>query len=257
MMDDSPEGHTQFDIVAETKVQAQSLAVNENYVIGSRPEAETAAEALQKVKGLAKHIAEAKDAERRPLNEQLKAISARFKEAEDVVELAEASLKSALLAFQKAEDKRIAEQRRLEAQAAAAERARLEEDARKQREKAEREAEALRAKGRDEKADAVMQVAESKARAQETVANLVAAPTKPTGPTRFAGTTVRKTWRGKVIDMPVFLTSLAKSNYAIEEFVEVNQSALDRLAKSLQTKMDKAMPGTIAWEEENLSSRSK
>jgi leucyl aminopeptidase len=256
-MDDSPEGQTQYDVIAETKAQVTSLAIVENYEIQSIVEAHSLAQTLQKIKGLSKQIAEAKDAERRPLNDALKLISGRYKEAEDVLERAEATIKGSLLFFQREEDKRIADERRAAAQAAAAERARLEEAARKERERAEKEAEALRAKGRDEKADAVMQVAESKARAQETVASLVAAPVKPMEPTKFAGVSTRKKWVGKVDDPVLFIQSLAKSPYPLAEFVDFNQAALNRLAGSLQGNMDRVLPGCIAWQEDIVASRSK
>jgi hypothetical protein len=233
-----------------------ALAIVPDYRIASLDEATGANEALGKVKSLMKAIAARKDTERRPLNEQLAAISQQYKPAELLLEQAENILKTSLLTFQKAEQKRLEEQRRIEAEAAQRERAQLEEDARKEREKAEAAAEKLREAGKVEQADARLAVAESQARAKETVASLVAAPTKPVEAPKFAGLSTRKKWVAKVVDVPLFLKSLPDTPYPPAEFVTVNQTALNRLAASLQGNMDRVMPGTIAWTEDIVSARS-
>ena len=234
-----------------------ALSIVEGYTIASQEEALGANEALGKVKTLAKMIDAARDGERRPLNEQLKAIQAKYKPAADLLEQAEQTLKASLLAFQKAETRRIELENQERERAAAAERAKLEEEARKERERAELKAEKLRQAGKVEQADAVVQVAESTARAKETVAQLVATPVKPIEPVKLAGASIRKKWRGKVTDLRQFIKSLANSAYPVEEFVEVKQASLDRLAGSLQGNMDRAMPGSIAWPEETMGARAR
>jgi hypothetical protein len=250
---DPPPQHA-IDLV---KAEVTALAITPDYKIQSGEEAQGANDALATVKVLIKRLAEAKDAERRPLNEELKRISGKYIEAEIVLEEAERTLKRSLIAFKNAEEKRIAEERRIANEAALKERARLEEEARVEREKAEAKAAKLREQGKDERADAVQAAAESSSRAKETLASLVAAPIKPPEATKLAGASFRKVWKAKVVDMPKFLKALADSHYPIAEFVEVNQAALDRLAKSLQGNMDKALPGTIAWEDEVMGSRSR
>lgn len=239
------------------KAEVQSLAITSDYAIKSVVEATGANEALAQIKGLMKKIAEAKDAERRPLNEELKRISGKYVEAEALLETAEATLKRSLIVFKNAEDKRIAEQRRIENEAAIRERARLEEEARVERERAEAKAAKLRERGKEERADAVVAAAESSSRAKETVASLVAAPTKPVEPVKLAGASFRKVWVGEVQDMRKFLTSLAGSMYPIEEFVTINQAAVNRLAKSLQANMSKALPGSAAREDDVMGSRAR
>ncbi len=187
------------------KAEVQSLAISDDYTIKSGEEAQGANDALAQVKGLMKRIAQAKDDERRPLNEQLKAISGKYIEAEILLQGAEATLKRSLIQFTQAEQKRLAEQRRIEQEAAIKERARLEEEARKIREKAEIQAAKLRAQGKEERADAVTQQAESSSRAMETVASFVAAPTKAPEPTKLAGASFRKVWKGRITNLPKFL----------------------------------------------------
>ncbi len=238
--------------------EIQALNIVEDYAIGSRNEAESANDALQRVKGLVKRIAEAKDHERRPLNERLKEIAAAYAPAEDLLKDAETTLKRAMLSFTKAENARIEQERQKQIELAAAERARLEAEARKLEEAAAAKAEKLRAKGQDEKADAAVQIAASQANAARTVAAMVAAPSKPQEATKFAGTGIRKVWKARVDNMPKFLAGLAASQvYDASEFVQVNQTALNRLAGSLKGNLDKAMPGTFSWEEESMSARSK
>ena len=251
------------EITTETAIQVVTrqiteLAIVEGYRITSMPEAQGANEALGKVKALAKMIDAAKMAERAPLNEKLKAISAAYIPAETLLEQAETTLKGALIAFKNAEEKRLAEERRLAAEAAIAERARLEDAARKEREAAEKKAAALQAQGKDEKAQAVLQAAASSAAAKEAVASMVAAPAKPVAAPKFAGASFRKVWKAKVVNWPVFLKALADSPvYSIEEFVQANEGALNKLAASMKDRMDKAMPGTISWEEDSMGARSK
>lgn len=249
--------HPQNTAIELVQRQITELAIVEGYVIKGMEEAQGANEALGKVKSLSKMIAEAKDGERRPLNDQLKAISARYAPAEQLLSQAEMTLKSSLLTFQRTEERRLAEQRRIEQEAAAKEKARLEEAARKEREAAEAKATKFREAGKDERADAVLATAESSARAQETVAAMVAAPSKPVEAPKFSGMSVRKVWKAKVDNMPKFLAALANSHYPIDEFVTVNQAALNKLAGSLQKNMDKAMPGTFAWEEEVVGARAR
>jgi uncharacterized membrane protein YqiK len=198
-----------------------------------------------------------KDLEIRPLNNQIKAIREKYREAEDLIQAAEATLKASLLEFRNAENRRLEQQRRIEQEAAAKERARLEEEARKIRERAEAEAAKLTAQGRDAKAEAVLSVAESRAQATESVAQMVAAPTKPAETTALTGMSVRETWKAKVTDMPTFLKSIAASPYDIEDVVQVKPAGLDRLAKTLKDKMEKVLPGCIAWKEESVAARAR
>jgi hypothetical protein len=222
------------------------------------PEAEAANEALGKVKTLAKQIAAAKDAERRPLNDRLKAISAQYEPAEKLLNEAETTLKFALSDFRNAETKRLAEQKRLADEAAAKERAKLEEAARLDRERAQAKAQALIDAGKPERADAILAQAESSAAAKESVAAMVAAPSKPTAAPVFKGASFRKVWKGRVVSLEKFLAFLAQSDvYKAEEFVDVNQTALNRVATSLHERMGRAIPGTEAYEDESVGARAR
>jgi hypothetical protein len=229
----------------------------EGYKIETSEDAQGANEQLGKVKGLAKTLEEAEQAERRPLNTKLKEISAKYRDAKDMLEQAEAVLKHAIARFAVDERKRLEDQRRQQALEAERERARLEQEARKTREAASARAEKLEQQGNVERADAVRAVAEQQATAKETVAAMVAAPTKPAEPTKLAGTGIRRVWRAKVDDKRQFLAALAASPYDLDDIVEINAAALNRLAASLKLNMSKTLPGSISWEEDQVSARAQ
>jgi hypothetical protein len=257
MISDATEGQTQSNAIDVVRREVLALNIDPNYRIGSAFEAVSANDALSKVKTLNKIIVDAKSAEIVPLNEQIKEIRDRYRDAEGLLLQAEEALKGALVTFRQEENKRIALEKKAADEAAAKERARLEEEARKEREKAAIAAEKLRAKGQVEKADALIATTEATSRGKETVAAMVAAPTKAAEVTTLAGASFREVWVGKVTDLPLFLQSLSKSSYDISEIVTINQAALNRLAKSLKGNMDKALPGAIAWPEQNMAVRTK
>jgi len=226
------ESHNAIDIVRAKVIE---LHIEASYKIASADEAVSANDILGKVKTLNKTIVDAKSAELAPLNDQVKAVREKYREAEAMVLQAEETLKRALVIFRQEETKRLEEVRRLEILAAEKEKARLEKQADKAREK-----------GQEEKADAL-----------ELTAQLVSAPIEQAAPTALAGASFRETWKGKVTNLSQFLTSLASSPYELEDVVKIHQPGLDRLAKTMKTNMSKILPGAVAVMEETMAVRGK
>jgi hypothetical protein len=243
--------------IAVARQQAIVLSVNPDFKITSAPQAHDAGENLGKIKGLLDRMEKERKARIEPLRDQINTINSEYTDPNTLLWEIERKIKAELLVFRNAEQARIDEQRRLELITAERERVRLEQQAQQDRDAAARRAAKLQEQGREAQAASVLRTGEANAQAKERTAALVAAPMQATAPTRVAGVSVRKTWKAKVVDLRVFLGALATSPYKIEEFVTINQRPLDRLAASLQDKMDEVFPGAIAWEDEGIAARSK
>ena len=233
------------------------IGITHEYRVQSSDEALTANAQLGKIKSIGKEIEAAKDAVVRPLNEAVKAAREKFKPAEALLAQAEVVLKGALITFRNEEQKRIDEQNRQRAIAAAAEKAKLEEGARKLRYEAEAKAVKAEEAGNLERAEAIREQGEVRARANESVAQMIAAPSPPPETTKLAGLSVTEVWEGKVTDLPLFLKSLAASPYDIEDVIEVKPAGLNRLAKSLKGRLHAVLPGAVAWAIERASARAR
>jgi hypothetical protein len=129
------------------------------------------------------------------------------------------------LAWKREDEERTrAEQRRLQAIA--------DEQARKEREKLEARAEKAEEKGKEEKAEALRE------QAAEIVAPVVqVAPSTP----KVAGTSVRKIWKARVIDVTL----------VPRQFLMVNEKALDAYAKA--TNGTQQVLGVQFYEEASLA----
>jgi hypothetical protein len=209
--------------LAELSASSQSLVIDARALVIATPEAyEFAAGKLQEVKGRRKSLDELRRSMTRPLDEAKAAIMDLFRTPSERLEQAEAALKRALVAFSdEQERKRRAEQ------------ARLEEAARKEREKLQRQAEAAAAKGRDEKA------AELEVRASTVVAPIaqVAAP-------KVAGVSFRSVWRFEVVD----------PSLVPREYLMVDETKIGKVVAAL--KADTVIPGVKVREDRIASSRS-
>jgi hypothetical protein len=238
------------------KREVTALNINTDFKVATAEDATAAAIDLGVIKGLHGRLEDERKERTRPLNEQIRSINAEYQGPRDLLISAEETIKRALLEFRGAEQKRIEEARRTELKVAAEERARLEQQAREERERAERKAADLMTKGKIEQAEAVRQQADLSAAAKERTAALVAAPRgAPDVPTKLGGTSFRKVWKAKVTNTREFLAGLLKSPYAVEQIVTIEQRQLDKLASTLQDKMDTVLPGAIAWQEEGVAAR--
>jgi hypothetical protein len=239
------------------RAEVQALAIIKDYAVASPLEAVTANEALGKVKLLGKALDAAKAGELAPLNEEVKKIRERYRGAEELLVDAEATLKRALVGFRLAEDKRLQDERRAQIELATQERARLEQQARREREAAAARAAKLELQGKAEQAEAVVQAAETRAQAAEQTAQLVAAPPPAAAPTKLDGASMREVWRAKIIDSRQFLVALSNSPYDPETVVAFKQAGLDALAKSMKSRMETVLPGSIAWSETSMAARAR
>jgi hypothetical protein len=163
----------------EFVASSQSAAVYVDGLVIASPEAyEGAAVELAHIKGKRKSLEELRKSLTRPLDEAKAKIMDLFRVPDQRLEKAEAGLKRALVVFADAQEaKRRAEQ------------ARLDELARREREKLQRQADAAAARGRDERA-AVL----------EATAAVVVAPIAQSVAPKLGGLGFRSVWRYEVIN---------------------------------------------------------
>lgn len=171
--------------------------------------------------------------------------------------------------------KEAAEIERKAQEAAAAERERVAAEQKKAREAAEAEAEKLAAAGREQEAieararaereaaereaAAKVAAAEAKERAEreaaalrDTAAVVVATPPATVAP-KATGTSVRTTWRARVVDKAKVIAFVAATPQ-FETLLDVNDTNLNALARSL--KQNLRVDGVEVYEERGLASRS-
>lgn len=250
-------------------------------VIASPADYALASDELAQIKGKAKELDDLRKGIVKPLDEARQKIQDLFRRPLELLTDAEKRLKGSMLSYREAEErKRQEEQRRID-EAARKERARLaaeaaaiEAKARQQAEETRRkaaEAEAARLKAIQEgNAKAAAAAAERNAKLAEkadmqeaagvekaaelaTISELVVAPTVLSEAPKVAGQSIRRIWRARVTDKQLFLLAIA-NNPQYTNLVDVNQSALDKLAKALEANF--RLDGAEAYAESSLSSRS-
>lgn len=164
----------------------------------------------------------------RPIDEAKKKIMDRFKPALALLEQAKGTLNRKMLAYRDEEDRK-----RREAQA------KLDEAARKEREKLEAEARKLAAKGKSE------QAAEKLAAAAGTVAPVVAPAAVPA----VKGVASRRTWKAEVNDIVALCRAVADGHVA-PIAVEANMVFLNEQARSLEDHFN--IPGCRAYPQDTF-----
>jgi hypothetical protein len=247
----------QPSLVAFARRKIDDLKIVEGFKVSGRQDALAANLALQVVKTFQLDLEKARKAELRPLQDKAKEINSKYEEPGSILGKAEEVLKGALLSFKKEEEQRAEAQRLLDMAAAEREKAKLEEEARRERERASVKAAALLTVGKEEQARAVLETAEQSAAAKERVAGMVAAPVSPLSPTKLPGTAFRETWQAKVVDTRAFLRALCESDYDPEEVVAFKKLGLNKLAGMLKGKMDEVLPGSISWPADSVAARAK
>lgn len=234
-----------------------------------------AAGELGKIKGAYNRLEEERLSLTRPLDEVKKKIMARFSKPLETLKAAEDALKSKMLTYREAQERKAAEERRRQEELARAERERLAKEAeeieRKAREeaaiakkKADEEAAALAAAGREKEAAEARARAEAEAREKreqaeqeaaarrETAAIVVAAPAATEVPAT-KGTSVRKVWKHRVVDKAALIKHVAQFPQ-FENLLEVNEGGLNALARALKGNLN--MPGVESYEEAVMASRA-
>ena len=161
------------------------------------PEAyQTAADQIQKIKGLSKHIEESRRTITKPIDDLKSDVMGYFKPYTEKLTSAETSIKRAMIAYDN-------EQERLRMLAAA----KAEEDARKEREKLEAKAEKLEAQGKTEQAEAVAAIAAS---------TVGVAPAVAVAPVKTAGISKTTTYSAEVKNSRDLIKSVAAQFFLME-----------------------------------------
>jgi len=250
--------------------QAQKALTNaEAYVIDSPAMYELAAADLQSVKALRKQVDDKRTGITGPLNQALKAVNDLFRPATSYLDDAEGKLKGALLAYDQEQARKAAEERRRAEEVARLERERIEREAREAQARAEAEAERIRqeaaaaaASGDESKANELTMQAQQTAAAgaaeaeqiTSTVDLITAAPVPlASAAPKVKGLSTRENWKAQVTDKMKLLQHIV-AHPEFENLVEINQSALNQLAKAQKQAMK--LPGVEPFNDAILSARA-
>lgn len=253
------------DRAAVMKPADQARTVAELMTVTNAIDRELAVEEIQSIKASLQELERRRRTVTDPLNQAVKAVNAIFKPATDALEAAESTLKNKVIGFDRAEEQRIAEQRRVadekarkeaaDAAAAAADAAaKAEAAAREAQDKAQAEA----AAGNFEAAAAhEMVAAQAQSQAAEVVAAaataVTAAPAPIAAPVR-KGTASRVKWSAEVTSLIELVQHVAKHPDLIG-LLQVDQRAADKMAGALEAQM--AIPGLKPVSTSSLAVRSK
>lgn len=202
-------------------VWAQGLKVT------TSAEHNAAMERLKVVKTVAKRITDFFRPMKQAADESKRKILDAEKQLAEPLATAEKLAKEVLLKYQLAEEeKRVAEERRLQAEA--------EEKARKERERLEKEAAKLKTPELKE---------ERLAQAAAVVAPVVTVESR----VQTSGSSLRSTWKANLVDMNALIQAAAGGNDLAKSFLMFNDKVADSFARN--TKGAMACPG-IEWKEE-------
>lgn len=200
-------------------------------VVDSQEMYDYADQQLVEVKRRWKMIEEQRVAIVDPINKAKDAVQKLFKPVLDDLAAAEGVYKRGMLGFQQ-------EQERVRA----AEQARLDEETRKNREKLEKQAAKAEAAGHTEKA--------------EVLAHSAAVITAPIATSTYVapkGLSTKKIWKAKVTDKAALIKSIIE-NPAFLHLIEIDTSALDKLAKAMEGNLP--LNGAECYQEETLARRA-
>jgi hypothetical protein len=219
------------DALAETVNEAMTNA--QSYTIDSTDVLAVANDDLRDIARAVKEMDELRTSYVKPLNDEVKFINDAFRPHIEGMKQARGILEPKIIAFQRAEATRVAEEQRKANEAAAAERRRLEEQARD-----------AQAKGDEETASALVVAAEV----------MVAPVVTKTYTTKGTGTSSRSTWSAEVTNL-LELVQYVAANPQFIGLLQANQVALNGQAKSLKAAMQ--IPGVKPVETTGLAVRSK
>lgn len=260
------------DSAALTGSAQRKFEAANSLVIDSPAMYQIAADDLAAVKRHMKDLDEQRTSLVAPLNAVVTRINTMFKGPREFLEGAERSLKTRMLDYQTAEErKRREEEARARAEAgkkAAELRARIgaqlradEERARIETERLEAERQAALADGNtvaaaklESKLEKVAEVSAIKQdAAAEQIALVQAAPVAVAVETKVSGISTRTNWKATVTDMATFL-SCVSANPQYLNLVKVDEKALNQMAKALKSNLN--IPGVKVEEERILASRA-
>lgn len=209
--------------VRELAAQADNLlAVGSNYRVATTVEYEVAGTELQRVKGAQKALDELKKKITRPIDAAKKAVLELFRSPEDKLSRAESGIKRAMIGFQDEQERfRRAEQLRVD------------DVARRERERLEAQARKAQESGKVAKAEILEQRAAT-----------VVAPIINRTPPKMAGVQTREVWKFEVTD-PASVP---------REYLIVDESKIRRVVGAL--KGDTNIAGVRVWPEKSIAAAS-
>ena len=220
-----------------TDVQEQALAcekmlrVAREFVIDTPEMLDTAADELKKIKAKSKDLEDQRKRMTKPLDDSKKQIMDFFRGPLQFLADAESAIKRAMLTFSREQ-----ERKRQEAEAAAREKAR------KEQERLEARAKAAAEKGQEEKAEQLMQQAES-----------VPVPIVPQAAQAPAGISMRETWRAEVVDKMALIKAVAAGEVP-DLVLIVDMKVLNAQARALKSAL--RYPGVQAVSEQTVAART-
>ncbi len=245
--------------VREVTSEAQALAAAAaGYAVKTADQYAAAGEELRRVKSAQKRLEDVRKSITRPIDAAKKAVMDLFRDPETKLAAAESGIKAAMVKFSDEQERiRQEEQRRLE-EIARREREKLAAQAaeaeRKAREKAEVErlaAESAAAAGRHEeaaklaaKAAAIEERSAAKVDALQMRAATVVAPVIQSEAPKVAGTSTREEWRWEVVD----------ADAVPREYLVVDEVKLGRVVRAL--KGDAKIPGVRIYPVRGLAARA-
>lgn len=193
---------------------------------------ELAADDLKAIKTEQKKLEDDRKKHVAPLNEETKFINGLYKEAATILDSAESTIKTAMLAFQR-EQSRIAQeaQAKLEAQA-----------------RAERERLAAQAKEAEKAGDTAT------AAAVQAMSQVVTAPVVTPATTKVAGISTREVWSAEVTDKLAYIKHVLEARPDLVETILIDMKALNGMAKALKASF--SLPGVKAVANETMAARS-
>jgi hypothetical protein len=236
------------------------------YEIDSPDMRDMAAQDLVKIKGLQKDLETQRKSITKPIDDAKKAVMDLFRGPTEYLEQAETLLKKAITVFDRAEEqRRIAEQARLEAEARA-ERARLEQEAaardaaaREEAARLEREAAAAATAGDVEAAarlavEAQQRVEQGAAEVEtlQQTATLMTAPVVE-APRASVGISSRRVWKAEVADKLALIRYVAEHPEYVD-LLDANMPAINKIALAL--KANCPLKGVHVFEDSVIAARA-
>lgn len=211
--------------IAEFRAQT---VLPEVFTVSTNVEAQDAGIVLRNIKTGQKRLKALKETMTVPMRDALNAANALFAPEEQRLISLENSLKRAVNGFLQEQDRK----RRLEE-------ARLRDEQAKEAARLEQRAASLRARGKEEQAEAVL----------DTIPSV---PVVLANTDKIEGVSQRSTWKAEVYDFCKLLAAVALGELP-EEFVQVNQTALNAYARTNQGTV--SIPGVRMYEEKGLAVR--
>lgn len=210
---------------------ASAIALVEAFEVVDASTFELAGEELRGIKRRATELDEKRKSITKPLDDAKKAVMDLFRGPIDLLTKAEGILKAKMLDYQREEQRKAAEQRRLAEEAATAERERL-----------RKEAEALAAEGKH-----------GEAALKEVVADMVAPVATQVEEIKAAGVSTRKTVDFELVDMVQLIEHIAR-NQELAGLLKTDDVKLRAYVRGLG--MATKLPGVRVFEKETLAARA-